>query len=525
MLTFKNLRPLQVFEEQSLQLYPHTRNVPLSNVVTFVEGKNCGGRVVPGGPQQRTRYSGLEPAHELAMKDGQQFKSMYPRQACARGGDLLPGRGGSTCGAFDGTDEGDRVCNARDLGKGNEGRCVWCLWGERPSRLIRTSQAVGERGSEMEDVCMADPVHKGNNMSDEGAPEPPKRGREKKRDLVFITGRATRGGPRVRIYDTQREKNTRVCGGPHGSRVTRQPATQPVPISAAHKLALPELAPKQEPGTSSNVSDAAPDLDADPGPSPEPLRTPPRHRVTVEEVEDESDDSISVEPCQLSPEALAEEGLDNLPWDPSGEILPGETCPPAMTEPAQAGLPPRPEPIQSHATPASSLTSPTYFPHERGFVMPDRPEHRKLPGPVPTNAAVNVGIQKLQDLLHPRCKTGRGHKKTELDLITSARTECMIHFLCLYKASGYTGWTMHLETVATASGKSGSKTWLGQKICEWSIKFCEDSKNLPTHQYSWWHSSILSDKDLAGDIHMLLQSLGKWVSAKDIARYVATPKL
>jgi hypothetical protein len=83
---------------------------------------------------------------------------------------------------------------------------------------------------------------------------------------------------------------------------------------------------------------------------------------------------------------------------------------------------------------------------------------------------------------------------------------------------------MHSETIAMASGKAGSKMWLGQKIREWPIKFCEDSKNIPTHQYGQWHSSILSDEGLAGNIHLHLQSLGKWVSAKDIARYVATPE-
>ncbi|KAJ7931020.1 hypothetical protein B0H13DRAFT_1594840 [Mycena leptocephala] len=34
----------------------------------------------------------------------------------------------------------------------------------------------------------------------------------------------------------------------------------------------------------------------------------------------------------------------------------------------------------------------------------------------------------------------------------------------------------------------------------------------------------MSDEDIAGDIHLHLQSLGKWVSAKDIVRYVATPE-
>ncbi|KAJ7786925.1 hypothetical protein B0H14DRAFT_3582507 [Mycena olivaceomarginata] len=34
----------------------------------------------------------------------------------------------------------------------------------------------------------------------------------------------------------------------------------------------------------------------------------------------------------------------------------------------------------------------------------------------------------------------------------------------------------------------------------------------------------MSDEDVAGDIHLHLQSLGNWVTAKDIVRYVATPE-
>jgi hypothetical protein len=42
--------------------------------------------------------------------------------------------------------------------------------------------------------------------------------------------------------------------------------------------------------------------------------------------------------------------------------------------------------------------------------------------------------------------------------------------------------------------------------------------------YGRFRWSILADEDVAGDIHLHLQSLGKWVSAKDIAKYVATPE-
>ncbi|CAK5270275.1 unnamed protein product [Mycena citricolor] len=101
--------------------------------------------------------------------------------------------------------------------------------------------------------------------------------------------------------------------------------------------------------------------------------------------------------------------------------------------------------------------------------------------------------------------------------------ECVIHFLRLYRAAGYSGWSLYSEMIASSSGKQGTKTWMARKLREWAIDFCEDSK-LPTHLYGQFTSAILANEDIAADIHLHLQSLGKWVSAKQIVRYVATPE-
>lgn len=57
-------------------------------------------------------------------------------------------------------------------------------------------------------------------------------------------------------------------------------------------------------------------------------------RVTIEDANEEEDGYLAVEPCQLSPEALAEEGLDALLWDPAEEIPPGSADSPTPTEQA-----------------------------------------------------------------------------------------------------------------------------------------------------------------------------------------------
>ncbi|KAJ7651824.1 hypothetical protein B0H17DRAFT_1147588 [Mycena rosella] len=230
---------------------------------------------------------------------------------------------------------------------------------------------------------------------------------------------------------------------------------------------------------------------------------PSTSRVTVEDVENDDDDYLTVEPCQLSPEALAEEGLDQLPWDPSQDITPRA---PDAPVPVEQPLPPNPPvfPPPQSLPPGSA----TYFHHAQGFTLPNRPRPWKIPTPLPSNTSVDTAIENLQNILHPHRKTGWGHQKTNLDIVTTARLECIIRFLRLYKGAGYAGWTLHSETIATASGKSGSKTWLARKIRQWTIDFCEDSRKIPSHMYGRFNSSILADEDVAGDIHLHLQLLG-----------------
>ncbi|KAJ6617164.1 hypothetical protein B0H10DRAFT_1948545 [Mycena sp. CBHHK59/15] len=62
-------------------------------------------------------------------------------------------------------------------------------------------------------------------------------------------------------------------------------------------------------------------------------------RVTIEVIDDENEEELTIEPCQLSPEARAEEGLNELHWDPSEDVSPRPNESPLPIQRLPAPLP------------------------------------------------------------------------------------------------------------------------------------------------------------------------------------------
>ncbi|SJL08507.1 uncharacterized protein ARMOST_11871 [Armillaria ostoyae] len=108
-----------------------------------------------------------------------------------------------------------------------------------------------------------------------------------------------------------------------------------------------------------------------------------------------------------------------------------------------------------------------------------------------------------------------------MSMVLRARLDLMLSFLRLYRSQDFQDWTGTSNLVAQAAGRG---PWMARKLREWSTSFCNDEKKLPTAEYGKFNSSVLEDEDIAQDIHVHLQSLGKWISAMDIVRYVATPE-
>ncbi|KAJ7930190.1 hypothetical protein B0H13DRAFT_1518150, partial [Mycena leptocephala] len=129
----------------------------------------------------------------------------------------------------------------------------------------------------------------------------------------------------------------------------------------------------------------------------------------------------------------------------------------------------------------------------------------------------------LNAILHPsRGPNIKGYKTVEMNMVLRARLELMISFLRLYASDGYTEWAKSADIIAKSAGKG---SWLSRRIREWSVNFIRDEENLPTAEYGKMNGSVLEDEDLAQELHLHLQGIGKYVAAQDIVNYMATDEM
>ena len=62
---------------------------------------------------------------------------------------------------------------------------------------------------------------------------------------------------------------------------------------------------------------------------------------------------------------------------------------------------------------------------------------------------------------------------------------------------------------------------LGVRMLQkWTHTFIIDHNDLPQNLYRQWNVSMLEDEGLAEEIHLHLQSIGKYVKAMDIIHYL-----
>ena len=148
-----------------------------------------------------------------------------------------------------------------------------------------------------------------------------------------------------------------------------------------------------------------------------------------------------------------------------------------------------------------------------------------------------VDLEKL--VRPPRCDKRQAYKDPGFDNKTIKRLEAM-RLLCFNvlelernKAPGEKSrgnWTKASVTTARSLGysnknsqKPGAKK--AKNIRKFLRLFIDDREEVPTCNWTTSGRSLIDDEDFAQEIHAHLQTLGKYVSAEAIVRFLDTPEM
>jgi hypothetical protein len=150
----------------------------------------------------------------------------------------------------------------------------------------------------------------------------------------------------------------------------------------------------------------------------------------------------------------------------------------------------------------------------------DQKEMRWKP---PTLEAAQTAHGKIKAIIHLPQDTGSGYKDPGLDLLLQSRLESMQWFLWAYievKSPFYHRWMAASLDIARTVEKG---LWFARHLREWTSAFIKDAEDLPLNIYGSWNKSRVDDEGLQQDLFNHLQSMGKYISAMDVVRYMAQP--
>lgn len=134
----------------------------------------------------------------------------------------------------------------------------------------------------------------------------------------------------------------------------------------------------------------------------------------------------------------------------------------------------------------------------------------------------------LVSVLEPKRASGRGYKKPNLDDVTHRRLAALRIFLHLFieretAAPEKRGnWTQASWDAAHIIEES---TYQAENYRQWGRAFIQDRDSLPEHDYGKGNRSLIEDEDLSTEIHLHLQSIGKYIKADDIVKFMGTPEM
>ncbi|KAL1749520.1 hypothetical protein FB107DRAFT_168280, partial [Schizophyllum commune] len=144
---------------------------------------------------------------------------------------------------------------------------------------------------------------------------------------------------------------------------------------------------------------------------------------------------------------------------------------------------------------------------------------------------VTVALAALKDaniLLRGEARgRTKGYKRPEFDNdpFVRIRVEGIRAMLSLYADSRSVTYEQWGKSALMAALSMGRGQHCARVLAKLSRDFIDDRKVLPINPYGSWKVSMLADEDLAEDIRMYLQSLGKEITAQKLQQYLNTPEV
>jgi hypothetical protein len=97
----------------------------------------------------------------------------------------------------------------------------------------------------------------------------------------------------------------------------------------------------------------------------------------------------------------------------------------------------------------------------------------------------------------------------------------MMHLYTNPKSATFEHWTAASIQASTSIGKGVAHA---RNLRTWSRSFIRSHEDIPINPFGLWHTSLLDDEDLAMELQLHLQSIGKYVRAQDICDYLRSPE-
>jgi hypothetical protein len=108
-------------------------------------------------------------------------------------------------------------------------------------------------------------------------------------------------------------------------------------------------------------------------------------------------------------------------------------------------------------------------------------------------------------------------------LLQNYTTPCIPHRRFVHAVKPIpTGW---IEASINAAHAFGRKPGTAAKLRKWCRMYIKDRNELPFNPYGLWTDAMLEHGELAKEIFIHLQSIGKYVKAQDVVDYLALPEV